>query len=350
MICRYVSSGIRVIDAVKIAGMKKSTYYYRPNGNRKGKRPSTHTMKNGEMVPNEAVVEEITRLIDPEYHDYGYQMSTELLRQLDYKINKKKVYRLMDENNLLHPPIKKAAPLNRTFIKYTVPPLEGPFKTIEADIKYVYIHEQNRNAYLITFLCTFCRYAPVWDLQHSMKNEDIGELIYDLIYDPEVRRYLDEQRIKIFIRTDNGPQFIARQLAALLKALGIDHEFIRPGTPQQNAHIESFHNTVTRLVCNRNIFRDIEHAREIFKGFYHAYNETRAMKSLLSYPPREFLKLWESGIIGIKKNKENKEIFFFREKPHPKTGLGSSPEVLYRVNKNNIFESSVLNPLEISPV
>ena len=129
-------------------------------------------------------------------------MSTDILRQMDYRINKKKVYRLMDENNLLHPAIKKASPMKRTFIKYTVPPLEGPFKTIEADIKYVYIHEQNRNAYLITFLCTFCRYAPVWDLQYSMKNEDIGELVYDLIYDPEVKRYLEDQRIKIFIRTE----------------------------------------------------------------------------------------------------------------------------------------------------
>jgi len=330
--------------------MKKSTYYYRPNGRPKGKCPSTHTLHQGKMVPNQVVVDEILKLIEPEYHDYGYQLSTDLLRQMDYRINKKKVYRLMDENNLLHPPIKKSAPLNRTFIKYTVPPLEGPFKTIEVDIKYVYIHQKNRNAFLVTFLCTFCRYAPVWDLQFSMKNDQIGELIYDLIYNPEVKRYLDNHKIKILIRTDNGPQFIARQLAAILKSLGIDHEFIRPGTPQQNAHIESFHNTVTRLVCNRHIFQDIEHAREIFKEFYHAYNQTRAMKSLLSYPPLKFLKLWESGIIGIQKNQKNKEIFIFREKPYPLHGLGSSPEDLFWANKNNIFKSSILNPLEISPV
>lgn len=333
-----------------IAGMKKSTYYYRPNGRHKGKRPSTHTMRNGVMVPNQVVVEEITRLIDPEYHDYGYQVSTDLLKQLQYIINHKKVYRLMDENNLLHPPTKKSSALNKTFIRYTVPPLEGPFKTIEADIKYVYIHEENRNAFLITFLCTFCRYAPVWDMQYAMKSNEIAELVFDLINDPDVKRYIMEQKIKIMIRTDNGPQFIAKGLAAILESLGIAHEFIRPGTPQQNAHIESFHSTVARLVCKRNIFQNIEHAREIFKEFYHAYNQTRVMKSLLSYPPKIFLTLWESGIVGIKKNKRDKEIFFFREKPHPSFGLGSSPEAFYRLNKNNIFESTVLNPLEISPV
>jgi len=330
--------------------MKKSTYYYRANGRSKGKRPSTHTLHLGKMVTNQVVVDEIMKLIDPEYHDYGYQISTDLLRQMGYKINHKKVYRLMNENNLLHPPTKKSVPLNKTFISYTVPPLEGPFKTIEADIKYVYIHEENRNAFLITFLCTFCRYAPVWNLQYTMKSKDIAELVFDLKNDPEVKKYMEDQKIKIIIRTDNGPQFIARALAEILESLGIAHEFIQPGTPQQNAHIESFHNTVTRLVCNRNIFRNLEQAREIFNEFYYAYNQTRAMKCLLSYPPKTFLKLWESGMIGITKNKKNKEIFFFREKPFPFPGIGSSPEDLYRVNKNNIFESLVLNPLEISPV
>jgi len=330
--------------------MKKSTYYYRPNGRPKGKRPSTHTLYHGELVPNQVVVNEIITLIDPEYHDYGYQITTDLLKQIDYRINKKKVYRLMNENSLLHPPTRKSAPLKRSFIKYTVPPLEGPFRTIEADIKYVYVHEENRNAFLVTFLCTFCRYAPVWNLQYTMKSKDIADLVMDLINVPEISRLQREQKLKILIRTDNGPQFIARTLVMLLGTLGIDHEFIRPGTPQQNGHIESFHNTVTRLVCNKNIFQNIEHTRDIFKGFYHAYNETRAMKCLLSYPPKTFLKLWESGFIGIKKNKWNKEVFFFREKPHPENGIGSSPEVLYRVNKNNIFMSSVLNPLEISPV
>jgi hypothetical protein len=113
-------------------------------------------------------------------------MSTDLLKQLHYIINHKKVYRLRDENNLLHPHTKKLSSLNKTFITYTVPPLEGLFRIIEGDIKYVYSQEQNRNAFLLTFLYTFCRYAPVWDLQYSKKNEEIGELLFDLINDPDV--------------------------------------------------------------------------------------------------------------------------------------------------------------------
>ena len=342
IVCRYVGKGLNVSDAVAIAGIKKSSYYYRPNGKPKGKRPSTHTFKHGEgMVANDAVVGEIINLISPEYHDYGYKVSSELLKRKGYLINHKKVKRLMKDNHLLHPQTIKAEPLNREFIRYTVPPLDGPFKTIEADIKYIYIHEQNRNAFLITFLCTFCRYAPVWDLRYTMTGQQIKDLVIALINHPVVRDNID-QNTRIMIRTDNGPQFIAKILASALDAIGLKHEFINPGTPQQNAHIESFHSTVTRLVCSKNVFRDIAHARQIFNEFYFAYNNTRVMKALLYYPPRQFLMLWKSGIVGIKKDKRNKEIFFFREKPNPMAGIGSSREDFLVVNKNSNFDIPVL--------
>ena len=167
---------------------------------------------------------------------------------------------------------------------------------------------------------------------------------------PLNKEYVDLQTVIIKIRTDNGPQFIAKKLAQALKTLGIAHEFIKPGTPQQNAHIEAFHSTITRLVCNRNIFEDLEHAIRIFCDFFYAYNYTRAMKSLLYYPPLEFLKLWKSKILGIKKDKKNREIFFFREKPAPKLVTGLSAEVLEGINKSNTFEPRNLTTKKNSPV
>lgn len=342
IVCRYVGKGLNVSDAVTIAGIKKSSYYYRPNGKPKGKRPSTHTFKHGVgMVTNDAVVGEIINLISPEYHDYGYKVSSVLLKRKGYLINHKKVKRLMKDNHLLHPQTIKPEHLNKVFIRYTVPPMDGPFKTIEADIKYVYIHEQNRNAFLITFLCTFCRYALDWDLNYTMPAERIKDLATRLINHPVLKDYIDQDTI-IMIRTDNGPQFIAKILASALDAIGLKHEFINPGTPQQNAHIESFHSTVTRLICSKNVFRDLAHVRQIFNEFYFAYNNTRVMQALLYYPPKQFLELWKSGIIGIKKDKKNKEIFFFREKPHPFAGIGSSHEDFLVVNKNSNFEIPVL--------
>jgi len=302
------------------------------------------------MVINDKVLEEIIDIITPEYHDYGYQVVTHQLRSRGYIINPKKVYRLMKENNLLHEKIVKADRRNKLYIRYTVPPLEGLFVTVEADIKYIYIHEQNRNAYLITFLCTFCRFAVVWDLSHSMRSSQIIALVMDFMNHPIVKEYMDPHRLNVKIRTDNGPQFIAKNLAIVLDELEIKHEFINPGTPQQNAHIESFHSTVTRLVCSKNIFSDLTHAKRIFSEFYYAYNYSRVMKSLLYNSPSKFINLWKSGVIGIKEDKNNKKLFCFREKPSTLKAVDLSSEDLIGINKSSIFDRSFINQKEISPV
>jgi len=184
----YVSQGVSVSTATGIASIKKSTYYYCSNGRPLGKRASTHTLNSkGILVQNSKLVEEIIQIISPEYHDYGYQVVTQLLRKQGYTINPKKVYRLMKENSLLHPRIIRATNLNKLYANQTIPPLEGLFVTIEADIKYIYIHEERRNAYLITFLCTFCRHAPVWELSYSMKTDQIILMVNTFICHPIVK-------------------------------------------------------------------------------------------------------------------------------------------------------------------
>ena len=344
---RYVSQGLKVKRAVDLIGISKGAYYYRPNGRPKGKRPSRYTKKSdGIIVPNEEVVHEIVDLISPEYNDYGYRTVGVLLQREGYKINPKKVHRLMKENQLLHPKVEKGEGIGKVFIKYTVPPLEHPFATVEVDIKYIHIDGENRNAYLITFFCTFSRFVAVWDLSYKMKSEQIIALLELFLSHPEVKGRMK----KMILRTDNGPQFISRKFTKALKDRGIDHEFTHPGTPQQNGHIESFHSTVTRLICKRMTFESLQQARETFQEFFFQYNYTRVMKSLLYYPPAIFLKLWDRGMIGIKKDKNNKEIFFFREKPTPELEAGLYSEVLGGKNKNNIFDYSVLNTNKISPV
>jgi putative transposase len=350
IVCQYVGAGLRVAKAVSIAGLGKSTYYYRSTGKPKGKRASTHTLKGGKMVTNEIVVSDLVGILTPEYHDYGYKVSTVLLKRQGYEINHKKVRRLMRDNHLLHPRNKRTVRTNKKFVQFTSPPLEKPFSTIEADIKYVYIHGTNKNAYLLTFLCTFSRYALIWDLDYSMRSNHVVALVRDLISHPLLQKQSNLNPLKVIIRTDNGPQFIARNLSETLTAMDIDHEFIQPGTPQQNGHIESFHSTVTRLVCDRNVFIDLDMARDIFCDFYHAYNNTRVKKELLYYPPGHFLKLWEDSNIGIKKDKKGKEIFFFREEPLPKSEDGSPTEDLLWQNKNTTRNNLIINPLEISPV
>jgi len=89
-------------ELFKWVDFPRSSYYYKPSNNPKGIAPSTSTTKrDGTTVSNEAVVEEIKKVLSGEFVCYGYQNVTAELRAMDYIINHKKVYRLMDESKLL---------------------------------------------------------------------------------------------------------------------------------------------------------------------------------------------------------------------------------------------------------
>lgn len=57
--------------------------------------------QDGTIVDNIVVIEEIKGVLSHEFCCYGYHNVTDELRDLDYIINDKKGYRLMEEHNLL---------------------------------------------------------------------------------------------------------------------------------------------------------------------------------------------------------------------------------------------------------
>jgi putative transposase len=345
LIRTYVGLGLRVGKAASIAGMAKSSYYYTATGAPKGKRPSTHTLgTGGGAVPNSQIVSLMLQILEPEYHDYGYHHMTWELRKLGYTINPKKVRRLMRENCLLHPRARAGhSSHKKTHVLFTVPKLVRPFATIEVDIKYIYIDAYRRNAYLATMIDTFSRFAAVWHLDMDMKQDRIIALVHRFLQHPTAGRYVGPATTTAVLRSDNGPQFIAGRFAQELQKVGIGHEFIRPGTPQQNAHIEAFHSTMEKLVCSRNIFGGIEHARNVLEGFYQAYNYTRTMKAILYHSPSQFLQLWDGNKVGIGLDSKGKETFTFREKPGL-NATGLSSELDWVKSKSMQQTNSFLNP------
>jgi putative transposase len=327
IVSKFVAQGLKVDKATSIAFIPKSTYYYRPNGRRKGKTPSTTTLKNNDSVDNSVLLNDMLEILGHEFNDYGYMRTTMALRNVGYLINKKKVYRLMKEHHLLFPK-KKKTPMNKTYVKYTSPLTDHPFQVIEVDVKYIYISGTKRNAYLITLLDTFSRSAPEWILEHNMKAERAMELIFKLINHRNLELFP-----QITIRSDNGSQFMANKFRKLLDDNNIAHEYIHPGTPQENGHIEAFHSTVEKIICSKYNFEDLDQAIDVFNRFFDFYNNQRIMGAILFKSPTNFLNLWSKGMVGIKRENK-KQTFFFREKPGKDTEA-SLAEDLVGQNKYN---------------
>lgn len=90
------------------------------------------------------------------------------------------------------------------------------------------------------------------------------------------------------IITDNGPEFISKVLDRWAYEHRVEHQFIQPGKPVQNAFVESFNGTMRNECLNEHWFLDLEDAKEIIEAWRIDYNTERPHSSLGGMTPGEF--------------------------------------------------------------
>jgi hypothetical protein len=145
-----------------------------------------------------------------------------------------------------------------------------------------------------------------------MSAKVVVDLILNFVDQHIIPGSMDPASLQISFRTDNGSQFIAKAYKRLMKRFNFNAVYIPPATPQLNGHIESFHASVQKLICDKYEFQSIEEAILVFERFYQTYNNKRILTCLLDNTPKNFIKLWKDGMIEQKEQK-GKLIFFFKE-------------------------------------
>ena len=88
-----------------------------------------------------------------------------------------------------------------------------------------------------------------------------------------------------FIRSDNGPEFIAAQLQDWLIRVGISPMQIYPGSPWENGYNERFNVTLRREVLNAEWFHTTKQSQVAINAWLRHYNKTRPHHALNIRPP-----------------------------------------------------------------
>ena len=96
------------------------------------------------------------------------------------------------------------------------------------------------------------------------------------------------QGVPKFLRSDNGPEFIARALKLGLDQSGCGAKYIDPGSPWQNGHCESFNGKFRDECLNLEVFHHPDHARAVVELWRRQYNAERPHSSLGYRTPSEF--------------------------------------------------------------
>lgn len=258
---------------LKLAGIPRSTYYY--------------CIKSFGSPDKDAKFKNMIQLI---YHEnkgrYGYRRITDELKNQGYKINHKKVQRLMKELGLksivrmkkyksYKGTVGKVAPniLDRNF------QAEGPNQKWATDITEFKIFGEK--FFFSPMLDLFNREVIPYTIESKPRYTLVDKMLKQAF-----ERLTDED--DLIIHSDQGWHYQMRQYQRALKERNITQSMSRKGNCYDNAVIESFFGILKSEFLYTQEFESIEHYKRELANYINYYNHKRIKAVLKGMSPVQF--------------------------------------------------------------
>ena len=247
------------------------------------------------------------RQIAMDHPRYGYRRACALLRREGLKVNPKRVERVWRKEKLHVPRRKK-----RKRLKPQAAPrlrAERPGQVWAYDFVQDRT-EEGRRLKMLTVTDEFTRRSVGITVARRLPACAVIEALEGL---------MKTEAAPEFIRSDNGPEFIAKVLKHWLAQRRIQTHYIDPGSPWQNAFEESFHDKLRQECLNLEDFATVDHARVVVEQWRRHYNHHRPHSSLGYLAPEEFLKQWKEKHQRDQRKKEEEKLESGARPPNPRS-------------------------------
>lgn len=265
---------------------------------RPGRSPPGFTLnRDGRIVKDDTIINHLKAYrssIDFANGGGARKLSKYLAIEHGIYINHKKIYRLCDENDLLlfRQGDKKKKQFKKSRCEYTE--VNSPNQLWQFDLKYIWIHGENRWCFFLGFIDVVSKKITGWYLGKTCK---AGDLVFTL--NQAIKNENIASDHPLTIRSDNGPQMSSNRFYFYLKSLEkkLTHEFIPPRSPDRNAYIEAFNSILETEVLQVRYFRNYEEAYGAIVRFIDFYNNRRLHGSIGNRSPRMFIEGFNKGEI-----------------------------------------------------
>jgi len=247
--------------ACGLVGVGRSTFRYEPEG------------ETEEDVQLKGRIRELAH----RHKRYGCRRITALLRREGWEVNKKRVHRIWKEEGLQVP---RRRPRKRR---------QGPKGEVvrKAQYKdhvwsYDFVEDSTEGGKKLRFLTVvdeFTRECLAIEIGLSFGAREVIECLEWLYLTRGVPGY---------IRSDNGPELVAKAVQEWLEEKGCRTIYIEPGSPWENPYIESFNGKFRDECLNMEVFSNVLGAQVVVQEWRKEYNEFRPHSALGNLTPAEF--------------------------------------------------------------
>ena len=209
----------------------------------------------------------------------GYRMAAAHLRRQGMKVNAKRVARLWRQEGLRVPQRQH----KRRRLGHSGNSAQRRSATRRNEVwSYDFVFDQTEEGKRLKWLpiCDeFTRESVALEVERRMEAKDVVRVLATAVA---------ERGAPAYIRSDNGPEFIAKAVREWITNQGFQTLYIEPGSPWQNAYSESFNSRLRDELLNREVFATLAEAKVLGSEYRRAYNEQRLHSSLNYQTPAEF--------------------------------------------------------------
>ena len=208
-----------------------------------------------------------------------------MLGREGWEVNKKRVQRLWREAGLKVP----ASSRERKRRRLTGTSENGCTRRCAEHVDHVWSYdfamdatEDGRRLKIMPIVEEYSRECLALEAERSITAKDVIATL---------DRLFEERGEPTYIRSDNGPEFIAKAIKHWLAACGVQTLYIEPGAPWENAYSETFISRMRDELLDREVFANLTEAQVLAGDYREHYNHNRPHGALGYLTPMEFAEL-----------------------------------------------------------
>ena len=211
-----------------------------------------------------------------QYGRYGYRRIAALLRDAGWQVNDKRVERLWRREGLKVP--YKQPKRGRLWLNDgSCVRLKPLHRNHVWSYDFVHHRTDDGKAFrMLNILDEYSRECLAIRIKRKLNSTDVVDVLTDLFILRGVPDY---------IRSDNGPEFVAEAVRKWINLVGAQTAYIEPGSPWENGYIESFNARLRDELLNGEIFYSLKEAQILIEQWRKHYNTKRPHSALGYRPP-----------------------------------------------------------------